>query len=124
MQTQTQTPTPTRPQTLGDLYPAQWLSAADLTKPARVRIAGVETVQVHNQFAGGKEWRVALRFSYTDSKGDVHELSKRLLANRTQCRSLATLAGSDIFRDWEGLTVTLRPAPTSNGRPTIEIAPA
>lgn len=122
-------PTPNRdagkaPETLSELFPRAWLVASDLKRPVTVTIADAETVQVHDLHTQKKVWRVALGFTYTDAQGEIHELSKRLLCNRTQGRVLADMCGSERFSDWQGLRVLLFPTQAHNGKATVGVAPA
>lgn len=128
-QTMNPNPTPNRdagkaPETLSELFPRAWLVAADLKRPATVTISEVQTVQVHDLHTQKKVWRVALTFTYTDAQGEIHDLSKRLLCNRTQGRVLAEMSGSERFSDWQGLRVMLFPTNAHNGKATVGIAPA
>lgn len=112
------------PETLSELFPRAWLIASDLKRPATVTITDVQTVQVHDLHSQQKVWRVALGFAFIDAQGEMHELGKRLLCNRTQGRVLAEMSGSERFSDWQGLRVMLFPTNAHNGKETIGIAPA
>ena len=44
--------------------------------------------------------------------------TKRLILNKTQCKQLAEITGSERFEDWVGRAVSLAPATAQNGKPT------
>jgi hypothetical protein len=50
--------------------------------------------------------------------------TKRLIANKTQLRALATILNSERFEDWRGKTVALAPDTAPNGKPTIAVEEA
>ena len=100
------------PQTVGEMFPSQWLKATDLSQPVTVKIVAVD-VREFRQADGSQEWRPVLTFE---------RASKRLIANKTQCAALAQLTGSERFADWPGKTVRLEPARAQNGRLTIHIS--
>ena len=103
--------------TVSELYPRQWLVAGDLPKSgARVQVAGVE-VRTFRRRNGKEEPAAVLSFT---ANGRACE--RRLILNVTQCRALTTITGSEVFDDWIGTEVILRPATAPNGKPTIAVA--
>lgn len=101
------------PQTLSQLYPGKYLKADDLNgKSYTLRIVAVN-VELVRQFDGTKAWKVVLSFD---------KAQKLLILNKTQCRALAAITGSELFARWQGVTVRLSPVTAQNGKPTIHIA--
>ena len=101
-----------RPETVSELYPRQWLRADDLAGKAHVvtiRRADVETLR---QYDGTTAPRAVLTFEGA---------RMRLILNKTQCKALAEVTGSERFSDWAGHKVRLAPATAHNGKPTIQI---
>lgn len=95
-----------------DVYPSQWLTADDLQgRQATVRISGA-TVEELRQQTGSREPRLVLSFVGK---------SKRLACNKTQCKALGEITGTDLFEGWINAQITLSPAMASNGKPTIAI---
>ena len=105
----------TTPTTVSDLYPSKWVKAADLgARNAVVKIAEV-TVESFRLPDGTYRASAVLTF---EGK------TKRLILNKTQCKQLVEITGGERFEDWVGRVVTLAPAKTPGGKPTIEIRPA
>jgi len=46
---------------------------------------------------------------------------RKLICNKTQCFTLASITGSATFTDWVGHTVALSPSTAPNGKPTIAV---
>ena len=74
--------------------------------------AAIEEIRTFN---GKREPRVIVAF-----KGK----SKRLTLNKTQAFALASAARSDVYADWKGLAVALKPAFNRSGKSTIDIMSA
>lgn len=103
----------TKPQSFSELYPGKYLKAADLQGKSYVlRIVSV-TVEKLRQFDGSQAWKVVLTFD---------KAQKLLILNKTQCKALTDITGSEQFQHWQGVTVRLSPATAQNGKPTIHIA--
>ena len=103
------------PKTVSDLYPPKWVKAVDLGgRAVNVKITSV-AVESFRLPDGTFRESAVLAF---EGK------TKRLILNKTQCRQLAILTGSERFEDWIGRSVSLAPAKAQNGKPTIEIRPA
>jgi len=100
--------------TLSELYPSPWLHAADLAKPVTVRIAAVELQEFHMP---DNTTKLALVVSFEKAK-------RKLVANKTQCRTLMAITGSETFADWVGASITLAPAVAPNHKGTIAILAA
>jgi len=79
---------------LHDVFPSQWLAAADVEQPATVTIRDVTTEEVGR----GKELKPVVWFE---------ELDKGLICNKTNWQNIAKLAGSDESDDWRGKQVQL-----------------
>jgi len=95
-----------------DVYPSQWLTAEDLQgRQATVRISGVAVEELRQQ-TGSKEPKLVLSFVGK---------SKKMVCNKTQCKALAQITGTDLFEGWKDVQITLAPAMASNGKPTIAI---
>lgn len=47
-----------------------------------------------------------------------------MILNKTQCKSLVEIVGSDLFADWIGRKIVLAPGQSPNGKPTIVIRSA
>jgi hypothetical protein len=100
------------PKTVSELYPPKWVKAADLGgRAASVKIAGV-AVESFRQPDGSSKQAAVLAF---EGK------TKRLILNKTQCKQLVEITGSERFEDWLGRAVNLAPATAQNGKPTIAI---
>jgi len=100
---------------MSELYPSKWVKAADLAgRAVPVKITAV-TVETFRQPDGSSRVAAVLAF---EGK------AKRMICNKTQCRALTDLTGSERFTDWVGRVVVLAPATTQNGKPTIAIRPA
>ena len=102
------------PKTVSELYPPKWVKAVDLGgRAVNVKITGV-AVESFRLPDGTFRESAVLAF---EGK------TKRLILNKTQCKQLTALAGSERFEDWIGRSVSLSPARAQNGKPTIEIRP-
>ena len=98
---------------VSEVYASPWLRADDLGgKTIKVKIAraGAEMVQ---QADGGKQQRIIV---------DFEDKKKRLILNRTQGATLASIAGDDT-NHWSGVEIYLTPQPTNNGKLTVGIMP-
>jgi len=96
-------------------YQSPWLKAEDLQGRAVIVVVELAVVEDIRTFDGKREAKVIVTF-----KGKT----KRLILNKTQAFALASCARTDVFADWKGLAVTLKPAMTRSGKSTIEILPA
>jgi len=97
------------------LFPRVWLRAEDLGgRPHVVTIARVDLEDIR-QADGSKRAAAVLTFDGA---------RRRMILNKTQCESLASVCGSGRFADWVGRDVVLEPATAPNGRPTIAIRAA
>jgi len=102
------------PKTVSELYPPKWVKAVDLGgRAVNVKITGV-AVESFRMPDGTFRESAVLAF---EGK------TKRLILNKTQCKQLAEITGSERFEDWVGRSVSLAPARAQNGKPTIEIRP-
>lgn len=95
-----------------ELYASPFLKAADLSKPARVRIIHIEEGNFTDQKTGKEQKRLIIHFD----RG-----SKGLVLNKTQAGTLIAAAGDDTER-WRGVEVVLSPAISHTGQPTIGLA--
>ena len=103
------------PKTVSELYPPKWVKAADLGGHAvTVVISGV-TVESFRLPDGTQRASAVLAF---EGK------TKRLILNKTQCKQLVEITGSERFEEWVGRSVSLAPATAQNGKPTIAIRAA
>lgn len=99
-------------QTVTELYPERWLKARHLGgKAVTVRIAGVSVEELRLP-DGSKQVAAILAFPKTD---------KRLILNKTMCRALIELTGTERLGEWAGHSITLSPATAPNGKDTIKI---
>ena len=80
---------------VNDLYPSKWLAAADLDDADMV--VTIDRIQIE-ELAEGKE-KPVLYFN---------ELSKGLVTNVTNMKTIAALYG-DETDDWQGMQITLFP---------------
>ena len=99
--------------TVSDLYPSPWLHAADLAKPTTVRIASVELQEFHMP---DNTTKMALVLSFEKAK-------KHVVLNKTMCRSLMAITGTEVFREWVGASVVLAPGQAPNHKGTIAVLP-
>jgi hypothetical protein len=103
------------PQTVSELYPPKWVKAADLGGHAvTVKISGV-AVESFRLPDGSQRASAVLAF---EGK------TKRLILNKTQCKQLIEITGSERFEEWVGRSISLAPATAQNGKPTIAIRAA
>ncbi len=103
-----------QPRTVSELYPSRWLRAADLNgRTVTVTIQRITLEELHNPRTNQRELVAVAHFGR----------SKDLALNKTQCTAVADIVGSEIFIDWHGRAVTLRPGTARNGKPTIDILP-
>ncbi len=103
-----------RPETVSELYPRPWLRAEDLAGPVTVTIKSVE-LRDFRQPDGATKPAAVLSFE---------RATKRLILNKTQCRAIMALVGSERFADWPGHRIRLAPATAPNGRPTVSVQEA
>lgn len=109
-------PVSSNPTSVDDLYPRQWVAAADLNgKAVAVKIVRVDVETFHVPAINEKKTAAVLSFEGA---------RRRLILNKTQCRALAEITRSGQFKDWIGKTVALQAAKAPNGKPTIAILPA
>lgn len=105
--------------TLSELYPREWLSAADLGgRRVRVTIAAIE-VRAFRRQSGGEESAVVLSFV-----AHGKPCARRMVCNRTQARAIAEITGSEVFKAWIGTQIELAPTTAPNGKATIAVLPA
>jgi hypothetical protein len=108
-----------KPETVEELYPRKWVKAADLQGPTTVviREVAVEDLRLPD---GSTKTAAVLALATPAGK----PCARRLILNKTMCRSLVNLTRSERFADWPGATISLAPATAPNGRPTIAVGPA
>lgn len=98
--------------TVSDVYPSEWLHAANLMgRSVEVAVSAIE-VREFRQQDGSKANRIVVTF-----KG----AQRRLVCNKTPAIALAAIAGTEEFAKWVGLKVLLSPSRTRNGQETIVI---
>ena len=78
---------------LSDAFPSRYLRAADLDKPVLATIDSVSQQTI------GDDLRIVIEFAERDLKD--------LVANVTNCRSIAKIVGSDDTDDWHGHRIVL-----------------
>jgi hypothetical protein len=103
------------PKTVSELYPPKWVKAADLGGHAVIVVISDVTVESFRLPDGTHRASAVLAF---EGK------TKRLILNKTQCKQLAEITGSERFEEWVGRSVSLAPATAQNGKPTIAIRAA
>lgn len=96
-------------------YQSPWLKPEDLLGRAVVAVVEKVVIEEVRTFDGKKEPKVVVAFQGK---------TKRLILNKTQAFAMAAAAKTDVFADWKGLAVSLKPAMTRTGKPTIDIGPA
>lgn len=102
------------PQTVSQLYPDPWLRVDDLNgRTVTLTIARATIETVRSTITNSDEQVCILDFGR----------SKRLILNKTQCLAVADIAGTEVFADWPGVRIELRPGRARNGKPTIVITP-
>lgn len=100
------------PKSVSELYPSRWVKAADLNdKAVTVKVTDVKVEPVHTP---GGETKTAAVLAFEGKQ-------KRLILNKTQCRAMVAITGSEQFDDWVGINVQLVPAKAPNGKDTITI---
>ncbi len=100
------------PRTVSDAWPSRWLHADDLRNRPWVLTIHSITWEELRQARGATEWKPVAHF---------HEAKKALVLNKTQARAIADVTGSEVFDDWPGHAVQLRPGRAPNGKATIVI---
>lgn len=107
------------PETVSQMFPSRFLSAADLTKPVKLKVAAVHVEQMRQQ-DGSQEWKPLVAFVTMGGQ----PTQKQLVANKTQSHALSVVAGSERFAEWPGAVVTLSPGRAPNGKATIVVSGA
>lgn len=105
----------TYPKTVSELFPSRWLSCADLN--GRSVVVTIEAVQF-DLFPAHPRTTEKTTKAFID-----FGRSKNLILNSTQANAIADIVGSEKFTDWTGRKITLMPATSHNGKPTIKIGP-
>ena len=96
------------------IYPDKWLAAKHLQgRSVTVAIVAATVEQLFNTRTKKHEPKFVLQF---------HGKQLRMILNKTQAETLATIAGSDDSDDWKGHLITLAPATAPNGAQTIAIS--
>lgn len=86
--------------TIGDVYPSEWLHAANLMgRSVEVTISEIE-VREFRQQDGSKANRLVVSFK---------NAQRRLVCNKTQAIALAAIAGTDEFAKWGGAEGVVEP---------------
>lgn len=85
-----------------DVFPSQWLAAADVETPTNVTVKGVTVEEIGRD----KERKPVIWFN---------ELNKGLICNKTNWTNLAKLCGSDDSDEWSGRAVQLYAAAVQFG---------
>ena len=83
-----------------ELFPSKYLRSSDLNGKSRIAIVDHVTYEAF-QNDGRTETKAVLHF-----KGNG---TKPLVANKTNCLAMVSLAGSDDADDWSGTRITLAP---------------
>ena len=97
------------------LWPDRWLHAEHLQgKRPRVVVEDVTIEQIFNPRTKKNEAKLIVSF---------FGKSLRLIANKTQASSLATICKSDDYSRWKGHEVVLSTGKAPNGADTILISP-
>ena len=92
------------------LVKSEWLKGSELPGPTRVTVQQVSQYT----FEGDDRPKAVLHFL---------ELDQKLAMNKTQTRSMIELRGSNTGA-WTGAELVLTPAPSFNGKQTINISRA
>ncbi len=95
---------------VSQVYPSQWISPDDVSRPFTVVIAAV-SVEEFRRPDGGKDHKIVLAFAGA---------RKRLPLNKTQAKALAAPARRRR-RGMEGTTIILAPATAPNRKATIAV---
>jgi hypothetical protein len=107
------------PQTVSEMFPSRYLSAAELRQAVTLRVAAV-AVEQFRQPDGDQVWKPVIAFVTMGGQ----PTQKQLVANKTQCHALAVVAGTERFDKWPGTVVTLSPGRAPNGKETIVVSSA
>lgn len=94
-----------------EVYPKEWISPADITRPVTVTISHAGKKAVYNQRECREEIKIAVSFSGA---------KKRLLLNKTQAYVLARMFGLDTDA-WIGKRIALTTGLAPNRQQTIII---
>lgn len=98
--------------TVSDLYPREWLHAEDLSdKVWAVEIAAVDVRELRQ--IGAQSLAVVLTF---------RGANRKMVCNKTQCRAVAELTGTEELDKWVGAKIAIRAGQAPNGRPTIIVS--
>jgi hypothetical protein len=98
--------------TVSEIYPSEWLKAADLPRAVTVAIASVEVRRFEGR-SGKEEAKLVVSFAGAQ---------KRLVCNVTQARAIAAIANNDDTAGWPGVRIQLRPDRTKQNQDTIAIS--
>lgn len=101
-----------KPQTVSQMFPSKYLKAEDLSGKSYSLTVVSASVEKLRQFDGSQAWKVVLAFD---------KAQKLLILNKTQCKALADITGSERFETWPGVTVKLSAGMAQNGKPTIHL---
>lgn len=104
-----------KPQSYADLYPSKYLKAKHLNGKSYVLTIESTSVEKVRQFDGSYAWKVILH---------LYETNKLFILNKTQCKAMVELTGSEQFDKWVGHRINLSPKQAPNGKPTIGISKA
>jgi hypothetical protein len=107
------------PQSVGEMWPSRYLTAADVTGRVTLKIRQVTLEEFREPGTGEKTWKPVISFETLSGR----QTQKSLIANKTQGHSFAQITGSERFADWPGKLIVLAPARAQNGKPTISILP-
>lgn len=108
------------PQSVSELWPSRYLSAADVTGRVTLKIRQVTLEEFREPGTGEMTWKPVISFETMSGR----QTQKSLIANKTQAHALAQITGSERFADWTGKVIVLAPARAQNGKPTISILPS
>lgn len=100
---------------INDFFPDRWLHAEHLQgKRPRVVVEAINVEALFNPRVKKNEQKLVVAF---------HGKELRLILNKTQARSLATICKTDDYTKWRGFEVVLSTGKAPNGADTILISP-
>ena len=101
------------PTTVSELFPSKYLKAEDLKgNTVSVVVRAVTMEEVHDTINHQDAIKAVVWFEHA---------RRGLILNKTQALALATATGTEVFSEWVGTPVSLRPGRSPNGKPTIVV---
>ena len=103
------------PKTVKDMFPSRFITAPDLRGSAHtLTIESITIETMRDRFTNHDMQKPVMRFVGA---------KKAMTLNKTQCYRLAEILHTEVFDEWVGKTIQIKPA-VFRGKDTIHIDPA